>query len=97
MADGLGDVSKDGPRRRPLEKSRRVLARPLIRRQNVLDLHANSPGARIGRDMLWRGLSRGRNRLSHHVVPRWKGHSSSPSPHDFATETVACLRKLLEL
>jgi hypothetical protein len=56
----------------------------------------DSLGASIGRDMLERGLSRSRNRLSHHVTPRWKGHPWGPSPHDFAPETVARLRKLME-
>ena len=56
----------------------------------------DSLGANIGRDMLERGLSRSRNRLSHHVTPRWKGHPWGPSPHDFAPETVARLRKLIE-
>jgi hypothetical protein len=53
-------------------------------------------GASVGRDMLERGLTRPRNRLSHHVTPRWKGHPWGPSPHDFAPETVARLRKLIE-
>lgn len=57
----------------------------------------NSVGASIGQDLLWRGLSRPRNRLSHHVLPRWKGHPWGPSPHDFAPEILARLRKLLEV
>jgi hypothetical protein len=56
-----------------------------------------SVGASIGRELLWRGLIRPRNRLSHHVLPRWKGHPWSPSPHDFAAEVIARLRKLLEV
>jgi hypothetical protein len=39
--------------------------------------------------MLWRGLNRRPNRLSHRVTPRWKGHPWSPSPDDFSPETVA--------
>jgi hypothetical protein len=57
----------------------------------------DSLGASIGRDMLWRGLSRQRNRLSHHVLPRWPGHPWSPSPHDFSPDILARLRKLLEV
>jgi hypothetical protein len=57
----------------------------------------DGPGGSIGRDMLWRALNGHRNRLSHHVTPRWKGHPWSPSPHDFAPEAVARLRKLLEM
>jgi hypothetical protein len=53
-------------------------------------------GSSIGRDLLWRGLSRRRNRLSHHVLPRWVDHPWGPSPHDVAPEIVARLRKLLE-
>jgi hypothetical protein len=56
----------------------------------------DSPGANVGREMLWRGLNRRPNRLSHHVTPRWKGYPWSPSPHDFAPEVVARLHKLLE-
>jgi hypothetical protein len=56
----------------------------------------SSLGSSTGLDLLWRGLSRRRHRLSHHVLPRWKGHPWSPSPHDFAPEIVARLRKLLE-
>ena len=62
----------------------------------LLEDWPNSLGASIGRDLLWRGLSRRRNRLSHHVLPHWKGHPWSPSPHDFAPEIEARLRKLLE-
>jgi hypothetical protein len=57
----------------------------------------DSRGASIGREMLWRGLNRPRNRLSHHVLPRWKGHPWSPSSHDFAPEIIARLHKLLEV
>lgn len=57
----------------------------------------DSLGASIGRDMLWRGLSRQRNRLSHHVLPHWPGHPWGPSPHDFAPDILARLRKLLEV
>jgi hypothetical protein len=55
----------------------------------------SSLGASIGRDLLRRVLSRRRNRLSHHVLPRWKGHPWSPSPHDFDPEIEARLQKLL--
>lgn len=54
----------------------------------------DSAGAVIGHDMLTRGLRRARNRLSHHVLPRWKGHPWSPSPHDFAPDIVARLWQL---
>jgi hypothetical protein len=54
----------------------------------------DSAGAVIGHDMLTRGLRRTRNRLSHHVLPRWKGHPWSPSPHDYAPEIVARMWQL---
>jgi hypothetical protein len=41
-------------------------------------------------------LSRRRNRLSHHILRRWKGHPESPSPHDFGPEIIARLRNLPE-
>jgi len=41
-------------------------------------------------------LSRRRNRLSHHVLRRWKGRPGSPSPHDFGPEIIARLRNLSE-
>jgi hypothetical protein len=63
----------------------------------LIDGWPNSLGASIGREMLWRGLNRLRNRLSHHVLPRWKGHPWSPSPHDFAPEIINRLGKLLEV
>ena len=56
----------------------------------------NTLGSSIGRNLLERGLSDRRNRLSHHVLPRWRGHPWSPSPHDFAPEILVRLRKLLE-
>ena len=56
-----------------------------------------SPGATLGRDMLRRGLDNQRNRLSHHILPRWKGHPWSPGPHDLAPEICARLRKLTEV
>jgi hypothetical protein len=62
----------------------------------LIDGWPNSLGVSIGRDILWRSLNRPRNRLSHHVLPRWKGHPWSPGPHDFAPEIMARLRKLLE-
>jgi hypothetical protein len=58
----------------------------------LIDGWPDSLGARIGRDMLWRGLSCKRNRLLHHVLPGWPGHPWSPSPPDFAPEVHARLR-----
>jgi len=63
----------------------------------LIDGWPNSLGSSIGRDYLRRGLSHRRNRLSHHVLPRWKGHPWSPSPHDFAPEIMARLHRLLEV
>jgi hypothetical protein len=61
------------------------------------DLLATYRVATVGRDMLWRSLSRTRSRLSHHVLPRRKGRPWSPSPHDFGPEITARLRRLLEV
>lgn len=61
----------------------------------LIDDWPNSLGASIGRDLLRRALTSPRSRLSHHVLPRWKGHPWSPSPHDFAPEILARLHKLL--
>jgi hypothetical protein len=44
-----------------------------------------------------RGLSHRRNRFSHHVLRGWKGHPWSPSPHDFGSEIIARLHRLLEV
>jgi TniQ len=63
----------------------------------LIDDWPNGLGSRIGRDLLWRGLSHRRNRFSHHVLPHWKGHPWSPSPHDFAPGIVVRLRRLLEV
>ena len=57
----------------------------------------DGPGVRIGGEMLLRGLTRSPNRLSRHLTPIWKGYPWSPSPHDFAPEIVARLRKLIEV
>lgn len=57
----------------------------------------DSLGASIGRELLWRGSSGKRNRLSHHILPRWKGHPWSPGPHDIAPEIQTRLQKLLEV
>jgi hypothetical protein len=54
IADGLGDLSKDGPRRRPLEKSRRVLARPLIRRRSAAASSGGKPRSRNGLRLIQR-------------------------------------------
>lgn len=63
----------------------------------LIDGWPNSLGSSIGRDMLWRGLNHRRNRFSHHILPRWKGHPWSPSPHDIAPEIMARLRRILEV
>ncbi len=63
----------------------------------LIDGWPNRLAATIGRELLWRGLNRPRNRPSHHNLPRWKCHPWSPSPHDFAPEIIARLGKLLEI
>jgi len=63
----------------------------------LFDGWPNTPGSSVGRDLLWKGLSHRRNRFSHHVLPRWKGHPWSPSPHDFELEIMARLHRLLDV
>lgn len=60
----------------------------------LLEGWPDSMGAEIGRTMLRRGLSSKRNRLSHHLLPRWHGHPWSPGPHDIGPDIQLRLREL---
>jgi hypothetical protein len=61
----------------------------------LIDGFPESASAAIAIDMLRRGLSKKRNRLSHHLMPRWPGHPWSPGPHDIDPEILHRLRKLI--
>jgi hypothetical protein len=63
----------------------------------LLDGWPESTGACIAEELLRRGLSTPRNRLSQHLGPRWRGYPWSPGPHDILPEIQHKLVQLLDV